>query len=109
MTPESFGRALIFAAQSKFSGVFTGSLPVAATDGTLGGRLGNAKGKIIAKTGTITFVSSLAGYAQAANGEILAFAIIGNNITRKTDATRIVDAIAIKLTEPNSAEKKAEK
>ncbi len=98
VTPEAFGRALIYAAQSKFSETFVGSLPIAATDGTLGGRLGNAKGKILAKTGSITFVNSLTGYAQAANGEILAFAIISNNITRKSDSSRIVDAIATSLT-----------
>ncbi len=99
VTPEAFGRALVYAAQSKFSDFFIGSLPIAATDGTLGGRLGNAKGKILAKTGSITFVSSLAGYAQAANGEIFAFAIISNNATRKSDSSRTVDAIATSLTE----------
>lgn len=109
VTPEAFGRALIYAAQSKFSSVFVGSLPIAATDGTLGGRLGNAKGKILAKTGTITFVNSLTGYAQAANGEILAFAVISNNVTRKSDGARIVDAIATDLTESDLPEKKNEK
>ena len=94
VTPEAFGRALVFAAQSKFADVFKNSLPVAATDGTLGGRLGRVKGKILAKTGTITYVNSLAGYAQAADDEIFAFAIIGNNITRKPDAVRTVDEIA---------------
>ena len=97
VSPEAFVRAFIFAAQSNFSDVFTNSLPIAATDGTLGGRLGNAKGKIYAKTGTITFVNSLAGYAQAKDDEIYAFAIIGNNITRKSDATRTIDAIAMSL------------
>ena len=109
VTPESFGRALIFAAQSKFADLFTGSLPIAGTDGTLGGRLGAAKGRILGKTGTITFVSSLAGYAQAANGEIFAFAIIGNNVTRNADAARLVDQIALRLVAPDSAEKENEK
>lgn len=98
VTPEAFGRALVFAAQSQFADVFKDSLPIAATDGTLGGRLGKAKGKILAKTGSITFVNSLAGYAQAADGEIYAFAIISNNITRKSDNSRIIDAIATSLT-----------
>ena len=97
VSPEAFVRAFIFAAQSKFSDVFTNSLPIAATDGTLGGRLGNVKGKILAKTGSITFVNSLAGYAQAKDDEIYAFAIISNNITRKSDSSRIIDAIAASL------------
>ncbi len=102
VTPEAFGRALVYAAQSKFSDVFVGSLPIAATDGTLGGRLGKAKGKILAKTGSITFVNSLTGYAQSANGEIFAFAIISNNVTRKSDSSRTIDAIALSLTEEES-------
>ena len=97
VSPEAFVRAFIFAAQSNFSDVFKDSLPIAATDGTLGGRLGKARGKILAKTGSISFVNSLAGYAQAKEDEIYAFAIIGNNITRKSDASRTVDAIAASL------------
>jgi len=65
----------------------------------LGGRLGKAKGKILAKTGSITFVNSLTGYAQAADGEILTFAIISNNVTRKSDNSRVIDSIATILTE----------
>ena len=83
VTPESFGRAFIYAAQSPFGSVFADSLPIAATDGTLGGRFGKAKGKIIAKTGTITYVNSLAGYAAGKSGETFAFVFIVNNETRK--------------------------
>ena len=82
VTPESFGRAFIYAAQSPFGKVFADSLPIAATDGTLGGRMGKAKGKIIAKTGSISFVNSLAGYAAGKN-ETFAFVIVVNNETRK--------------------------
>lgn len=108
ITPEAFGRALVFAAGSKFADVFKDSLPIAATDGTLGGRLGRVKGKILAKTGSITYVNSLAGYAQASDDEIYAFAIISNNITRKSDSSRIVDAIAASLVnyESSDADKK---
>lgn len=103
VTPEAFARALVFAAQSKFADAFENSLPIAATDGTLGGRLGRAKGKIIAKTGSITYVNSLAGYAQGADNEILAFVVICNNQTRRADATNVVDSIASSLTESEEA------
>lgn len=115
VTPEAFGRALVFAAKSDYGQVFADSLPIAGTDGTLGGRLGSVKGKILAKTGTITFVSSLTGFAQATGDEIYAFAIVGNNITRKNDGSRLVDKIAASLVEidkndnanaENNAEKK---
>jgi len=105
VTPEAFARALVYAAQSKFSDAFVNSLPIAATDGTLGGRLGKAKGKILAKTGSIIFVSSLAGYAQTSDNEVLSFAIISNNVTKKSDSSNIVDAIATSLTEVEQSEK----
>ena len=108
VTPEAFGRALIYAAQSKFSDVFIKSLPIAGMDGTLGGRLGKVKGKILAKTGSVKFVNSLAGYALTDEDEVLTFAIISNNVTRKTDVSNIVDAIAADLVE-QSSEKKTEK
>ncbi|HLM59564.1 MAG TPA: D-alanyl-D-alanine carboxypeptidase/D-alanyl-D-alanine-endopeptidase, partial [Pyrinomonadaceae bacterium] len=94
VTPESIGRALIYASQSKFAETFKDSLPVAGTDGTLRGRLGNARGKILAKTGSITYVNSLAGYARNASDETFAFVILCNNQTRKNDASTVIDAIA---------------
>lgn len=97
VSPEAFARALVYASKSNFGQVFANSLPIAGTDGTLGGRLWNVKGRILAKTGTITFVNSLAGYAQA-DDEIFAFSIIANNITRgKHGGVRIIDKIAQSL------------
>ncbi len=96
VTPETIGRALIAGNQIKSSEVFRNSLPIAATDGTLRGRLGNAAGKISAKTGSITYVNSLAGYAKKSD-ETLAFVILCNNETRKADSSVLIDAIATLL------------
>ena len=96
VTPEALGRALVFAAQSKFADVFRNSLPIAGTDGTLRGRLGNVPGKIAAKTGSITYVNALAGYANNSQ-ETLAFVILCNNETRKSDSSSVIDAIAASL------------
>lgn len=93
VTPEALGRALVFAAQSKFSEVFRNSLPLAGTDGTLRGRLGNVSGKIAAKTGSIMYVNTLSGYANKAD-ETIAFVILCNNQTRKNDSSSTVDSIA---------------
>lgn len=128
VTPEAFARALIYAAQAKFADVFKNSLPIAGIDGTLGGRLWKVKGRVLAKTGSITYVNSLTGYAQkfAAedlknarentnkqenatkknDGETLAFAIICNNQTRKSESTRVIDAIAAALAESLGSEEK---
>jgi D-alanyl-D-alanine carboxypeptidase/D-alanyl-D-alanine-endopeptidase (penicillin-binding protein 4) len=109
ITPETMGRLLVFALQTKTANVFTDSLPIAGTDGTLGGRLGKFKGRVIAKTGTITYVAGLAGYAQASNDEQFAFTIFCNNETRPSDATGTIDRIAAAIAEyPNWAEKKSD-
>jgi D-alanyl-D-alanine carboxypeptidase/D-alanyl-D-alanine-endopeptidase (penicillin-binding protein 4) len=106
VTPEAFARAFIAAAKSPYAKVFADSLPIAATDGTLGGRLSKAKGKIIAKTGTITYVNSLAGYGANANGEVFAFAIISNNVTRKNGVTNVIDKAATILFGEEDAKQK---
>jgi D-alanyl-D-alanine carboxypeptidase/D-alanyl-D-alanine-endopeptidase (penicillin-binding protein 4) len=97
VSPEQFARAFIAAAQSNYAQPFSDSLPIAATDGTLGGRLGKAKGKVIAKTGTITFVNSLAGYAATESGEVLAFVVITNNETKQKGVTNLIDAAVMTL------------
>lgn len=94
VTPESIGRALVFASQSEFAETFKNSLPIAGQSGTLRGRLGGVSGKILGKTGSITYVSSLAGFAKTSD-ETLAFVIIGNNITRSKNGSEIVDKIAL--------------
>lgn len=97
VTPETVGRALIAGNQIKAAEVFRNSLPIAATDGTLRGRLGGAAGKISAKTGSILYVNSLAGYARN-DRETLAFVILCNNETRKADSNVLIDAMAALLT-----------
>jgi len=93
ISPETMGRLLAQALQLKDAEAFKNSLPVAGTDGTLRGRLANFAGKIAAKTGSITYVNSLAGYAKTPD-ETLAFVIFCNNETRKSDTTRVIDEIA---------------
>ncbi|NNF00642.1 MAG: D-alanyl-D-alanine carboxypeptidase/D-alanyl-D-alanine-endopeptidase [Pyrinomonadaceae bacterium] len=93
VTPEVFARALVYASQADFSGVFKSSLPIAGQSGTLKGRLGNVRGHILAKTGSITYAHSLAGYANSSD-ETFAFAIICNNETRKAESSVVIDKIA---------------
>ncbi len=75
--------------------VFRESLPVAGVDGTLQWRLTEARGRIAAKTGTLTQASALAGYLTGSGGERLAFAILVNNLAGGSrDAQAAVDAVA---------------
>ena len=93
VTPEAIGRALVYAAQSKFSDTLKNSLPVSGTSGTLRGRLKNVSGRVLGKTGSITYVSSLAGYAKS-KGETYAFVIISNNETHKAEVSKTIDQVA---------------
>lgn len=57
---------------------FISALPISGVDGTLKHRMGNIARKIRAKTGTISGVRTLAGYAVSAEKEPLAFVIMIN-------------------------------
>ncbi len=77
------------------------SLPIAAVDGTLQNRMAGTKaaGIVRAKTGTVTGVSSLAGYCFAANGHELCFAIISNGLLSTSRGRSFQDRVCIALCE----------
>lgn len=74
---------------------FYESLPIAGIDGTLQYRMKKtaAYRKVHAKTGSVTGVSSLAGYAKASNGHQLAFVIINQNVMKLRQARIFQDRI----------------
>ena len=61
---------------------FYASMPISGIDGTLKNRMQTSAAyqKVRAKTGTVKGVSSLAGYATASNGHLLAFCIINQGV-----------------------------
>ena len=69
------------------------SLPIAGIDGTLEKRMVKtvAEGNVRAKTGTVTGVSSLAGYCTAENGHRLCFSIINQGIMRGANGKAFQD------------------
>ena len=73
-------------------------LAVAGETGTLSERMRGtpASGRCQAKTGTLNGVSNLAGYCQATNGHILAFAFFDDGI-ETYEAHTIQDNMAITL------------
>lgn len=76
------------------------SLPIAGTDGTLSQRFveENYKGKIRAKTGTLTGASSLAGFVFASQNKTYCFAIMFNNYVSKANSVRAIqDSIIARL------------
>lgn len=76
------------------------SLPIAGIDGTLSKRMRktSAERKVRAKTGTLTGISSLAGYARASNDHDLAFCIINQGVLRASPAKAFQDKVCVALT-----------
>jgi D-alanyl-D-alanine carboxypeptidase/D-alanyl-D-alanine-endopeptidase (penicillin-binding protein 4) len=99
ITPESTARLFAAMAQSNAATVYLDSLPIAGHDGTLAGRLKKVEGRISAKTGSLTYVHSLSGYATTAKGERLAFSILCNEVTADRAAIALIDEIAASIAE----------
>lgn len=77
--------------------IFFESLPVAGKDGTLKERMKGscAEGNVRGKTGNMSGISALAGYAAAADGEPLAFTVIIENFAGSgRQAREVQDRIA---------------
>ncbi len=103
LTPELLVNLLIYMYKSPDFALFKESLPISGVDGTLAHRMKgtSAYRKISAKTGSITGVCTLSGYATASNGHLLAFSIMIQNFVEKTSyvANQYIDKICEILTE----------
>jgi LysM repeat protein len=103
VTPRATVHLLDLMTRTEVWEVFYQSLPQAAsTQGgqhSLRSRMGGtpAANNLRAKTGTISNVSSLSGYVRAANGELLAFSILVNDVPSTWQAKRVEDAIGVRL------------
>jgi len=81
VTPRAFVALLAYAQRQEWFPAFLASLPVAGEDGTLNERMKEpplAK-KIHAKTGSVTHVRALSGYAETPGGRKLIFSFLSNN------------------------------
>jgi len=75
------------------------TLPVAGQDGTLKKRMAGtpAENNVQAKTGTLTGITSLAGYLTASDGHRLCFAIIVQGVMRSADGRDLIDRVCTEL------------
>jgi D-alanyl-D-alanine carboxypeptidase/D-alanyl-D-alanine-endopeptidase (penicillin-binding protein 4) len=85
-----------------FGPEFVASLPIAGTDGTLARREHSIEGAVRAKTGSLTGVVALAGYAQLASGGEAIFAVLINDapagdVTARAAADRFAEALVGKV------------
>jgi serine-type D-Ala-D-Ala carboxypeptidase/endopeptidase (penicillin-binding protein 4) len=102
VTPRAIVQILRYAAAQPWAETYRASLPVAGEDGTLSDRMKNssAAGRVFAKTGTIGRANALSGYATTVSGNHLIFSIMANNNSlHAQDANKVIDAIAIAMTE----------
>jgi serine-type D-Ala-D-Ala carboxypeptidase/endopeptidase (penicillin-binding protein 4) len=93
VTPRAFVTLLQYAQKQPWFPMYFASLPVAGVDGTLNERMRNADvtGRIHAKTGSVSHVRSLSGYADTAGGRRLIFSFLSNN--QSGNGREIHDAI----------------
>ncbi len=108
LAPAATVRLLQFMWESEHRQPYLDSLPLAGVDGTLDWRFRRSPGRarIRAKTGSMTNVLALSGYAEAPGGRNLAFSILANNFGYSSSSTRhLMDAVADALvTAPSSGE-----
>lgn len=95
-TPEQLVRLLRWMADSPWADEYLGSLPVSGTeDQSLEDRLDRPpyRGNVHAKTGTLSGVSSLSGFARARSGRTYVFSILANRTRTAWQARDAQDAI----------------
>ena len=100
VTPEAIVKLLVFVYRSQFREQFLSLLPVGGEDGSLRKRfLGHPEARgIHAKTGTLSDVHALSGYATSQAHGLVAFSLVVNNVSG--DGLRIsqfLDNIGLKL------------
>lgn len=92
VSPRQMVAALRLADSSfAFGPEFVSSLPIAAGDGTLEKRAAKAANAVRAKTGLLTGVTALSGFAELADGTQVVFSLIANGF--RGSAERAMDAV----------------
>jgi D-alanyl-D-alanine carboxypeptidase/D-alanyl-D-alanine-endopeptidase (penicillin-binding protein 4) len=81
VTPRAFVALLQYAQKQSWFSAYYASLPVSGVDGTLNERMKESAiaGRIHAKTGSVSHVRTLSGYAETAGGRRLIFSFLSNN------------------------------
>jgi D-alanyl-D-alanine carboxypeptidase/D-alanyl-D-alanine-endopeptidase (penicillin-binding protein 4) len=102
VTPEAIVAMLQYCRQQPWGQSYQDTLPVAGIDGSLSDRFRNtpAAGLVRAKTGSLSHVYALSGYATTQSGEHIAFSVMTNNNTMPTKkALDTIDRIVVRLVE----------
>jgi serine-type D-Ala-D-Ala carboxypeptidase/endopeptidase (penicillin-binding protein 4) len=102
VTPAAVVKLLRYMYASRERDRWIALMPVGGQDGTLSERFGDgiASGRIHAKTGTLSHVGALSGYAQRSGGGWVAFSILVNNYNGPAaEMRRVIDRICTLILE----------
>ena len=102
VTPDAVVKLLRYVQAQPWGNEYRSTLPNAGIDGSLIDRFKGtvAQGRISGKTGTLTHVTSLAGYATTLGGDPVAFSIFCNNHKLPTKhAQELIDQIVLAIVE----------
>jgi serine-type D-Ala-D-Ala carboxypeptidase/endopeptidase (penicillin-binding protein 4) len=93
VSPEAVVKLLQFAASQPWGASFRDTLPVAGVDGSLAERFAglDPRAHVFAKTGSLSGVKALSGYATTVKGQQIAFSILSNNFNLPNK--RVTDTI----------------
>jgi serine-type D-Ala-D-Ala carboxypeptidase/endopeptidase (penicillin-binding protein 4) len=100
ITPRAATTLLAYAARQPWGEAFRQTLPIAGVDGSLSGRFTQSpvKGKLFAKTGTLSEAIALSGYMTTRSGKTVILSVLCNAHDPSSDAARkavdrIVEAV----------------
>ncbi|MGA9471712.1 MAG: D-alanyl-D-alanine carboxypeptidase/D-alanyl-D-alanine-endopeptidase [Terriglobales bacterium] len=93
VTPQAVVQLLRYASSQPWGAAYKASFPVAGIDGSLAERLTapRLQRHVMAKTGSLTGVRALSGYATTDSGQTVVFSIFSNNLN--LPAKRVTDTI----------------
>jgi len=93
VTPQAVVQLLRYASSQAWGAAYKASFPVAGIDGSLAERLTapRLQKRVMAKTGSLTGVRALSGYATTDSGQTVVFSIFSNNLN--LPAKRVTDTI----------------
>ena len=112
VTPRAFVAVLQYAQRQPWFAAYYDSLPVAGTDGTLNERMKSAgiAGKIHAKTGSVSHVRTLSGFAETPGGRRLIFSFLSNNqVGKNHEVHDALDELCVAMIEEFDEKKEATK
>ena len=102
VTPRAIVALLKYAQTQSWFAPYYASLPVAGVDGTLETLMKNtvSAGHIHAKTGSVTHVRTLSGYAETPGGRKLIFSFLSNNQGGKNhEVHAAIDGVCLAMVE----------